>query len=768
MNEEISIEELPEFPREFLRFRGFKTLNPPQYDALKHLVTANPRNLIIAIPTGAGKTLIGEMGIARVVLFEKKKAAYLTPLIALANEKFQDFKPYEEQYRIKVAVRTGEYQSSERDLSRYDVIISTYEKWDSMTRHAPDWLNDVGIVVVDEAHMVTDIDRGPVLECMLTRMMKKYPHARLLLLSAVMPNVDQFAKWLDAETVKSDWRAVPLKKGVFSWSKVIEHSCGSTARRLTPKCRGHSCGKSVAGAIQFTDGSVRKIDAVKVDAAIPALAVDIIREGGQALIFAKSRAETVKQAQNVGSIVSQLVLKEDEKRALRQFVQETRDNLTGAVLQLDETSTLLSAIENGAAFHNAGMHSDLKGIVEDGYRRLLIKVIAATPTLAAGVNLPARRVIIQTIYRWTRTGSEKIPRWELENSMGRAGRRRYDKYGEAVLIGEESGALADGEEDPIMTYLKSPVEDIESKLFTRTGILSHMLAEIAKESGADRKYIADFFSSSFGAKSGQIDKSVANQVVSDSFNFLIKNGLIMPDGPDGKFIATNLGHKFNQMYINPESIENIRAAFAEARRKGSGFGFKPSAFSWLHLMCTMVDWDFRPINERILDEIYFNQSELLLEPTATNYQAGLEGGLVFNDYIEEVSQKQICERFRIGTSDIRKGCDNAEWLLSALLALAPVMGYQELTGSIGIALARVRKGVKEELLSLTSLKQVGRDRARHLFQVGIKTREQLLLERNYPLAARTLGEGVLRRILEENGVDVSKIEPIATRQMTLG
>lgn len=128
----------------------------------------------------------------------------------------------------------------------------------------------------------------------------------------------------------------------------------------------------------------------------------------------------------------------------------------------------------------------------------------------------------------------------------------------------------------------------------------------------------------------------------------------------------------------------------------------------------------------------------------------------------------ICERFRIGTSDIRKGCDNAEWLLSALLTLAPAMGYPELVGSIGVALARVRKGVKEELLSLTSLKQVGRDRARHLFQVGIKTREQLLLDRNYPLAARTLGEGVLRRILEENGVDISKIEPITTRQTTLG
>ncbi len=129
MSEEISIEELPDFPREFLGFRGFKTLNPPQHDALKYLTADIPRNLIVAIPTGSGKTLIGEMGMARAILYEKKKAVYLTPLIALANEKFQDFKPYEEQYRVKVAVRTGEYQSSERDLSKYDVIISTYEKW---------------------------------------------------------------------------------------------------------------------------------------------------------------------------------------------------------------------------------------------------------------------------------------------------------------------------------------------------------------------------------------------------------------------------------------------------------------------------------------------------------------------------------------------------------------------------------------------------------------------------------------------------------------
>ena len=108
------------------------------------------------------------------------------------------------------------------------------------------------------------------------------------------------------------------------------------------------------------------------------------------------------------------------------------------------------------------------------------------------------------------------------------------------------------------------------------------------------------------------------------------------------------------------------------------------------------------------------------------------------------------------------------WLLAALKGIAEVMGEKQIAASLSMVLRRVQKGVKEELLSLASLKEVGRNRARWLYKAGIKTKEDLLLASNYGKAAKIIGEGVLLRILEENGQDISKVEPSYTRQTILG
>ena len=778
--------ELPDYIRDFLEFKGMESLNPPQLDSITYLVNSeSARSLVVSAPTGSGKTLIAEIAIIETVLIQKRKAVYLTPLRALATEKYADFKAYQEKYDLKVAVRTGDYESTEEDLSYYQIIVSTYEKFDSMSRKGPEWLKNVGVVVVDEAHMLTDTERGPALECMLTRVRQRYPETRLLLLSAVMPNVRDFARWLEADSIESKWRAVPLKEGVFSWSKVVKHNCGSTSARLTPKCRTKGCGRQIGGAIAFTDGSARLIDTPGIEAAISSLAIDILNEGGQALVFARSRAETVKQAKAVGSILESKFLAPKQKEALTTFVQSSSKMLDSSDQNADETLALFSCIRNGTAFHNAGMSPALRKIVEDGFRRFLIKVVACTPTLAAGLNLPARRVIIQTINRWTREGSTEIPRWEFENMAGRAGRRAFDSYGEAVLVGDEqtkkktstmltlaqfdANVNSEGQEEdegPLMEYLQRPIELIESKLFARTALLAHMLAEICQENGGvDRVYIVNFFSASFGIKSGQVSKETYDKVVSEDFEFLAKYGLIKQE-QKGKFVATSLGQRVNQMYINPASFENIQFAFLEAKKRLARWEEIHTA-GWLHLLCSMQDWNFRAINLEYVD-YDLDPSNLLLDDSCMKYEIALEGAVVLYDFIEETEDKQIFERYNIGAGDLRTAQDNAEWLLASLKGIAEVQREYQLASSISKVLRRVQKGVKEELLSLASLKEVGSYRARLLFDSGIKTREHLLSEKNYVLAAKILGEGTLRRILKENGVDVSKIELIATRQATLG
>ncbi len=291
-----------------------------------------------------------------------------------------------------------------------------------------------------------------------------------------------------------------------------------------------------------------------------------------------------------------------------------------------------------------------------------------------------------------------------------------------------------------------------------------MLAEISQEKGVSKQYISDFFSSNFGAMSGQVDKETSEKAINEAFEFLLKYRLIKKQ--DDVFVATSLGHKINQMYINPQSYENIQSAFQTAKNRIKRWE-EIDSIAWLHLICSMVDWSFRTINLDYID-YDIDLADLILDSDCTNYDLGVEGALVLEDYINEVEDRALYEKYRIGAGDLKTAQDNAEWLLASVKALAEVSGEPQIAGSIGRVLRRVQKGVKEELLSLASLKGIGRNRARWLYNAGFKTREDVLAEKNYRKVAGIIGEGVLRSVLEESGVDVSKIETTYSRQTILG
>ncbi|HKW05413.1 MAG TPA: hypothetical protein VJN71_08955 [Nitrososphaerales archaeon] len=246
---------------------------------------------------------------------------------------------------------------------------------------------------------------------------------------------------------------------------------------------------------------------------------------------------------------------------------------------------------------------------------------------------------------------------------GRAGRRAYDPYGEAVLVGEEitkkkvkstaptlsqfdaNGSTEDEheedeDEDPLMEYLRRPIEEIESKLFTRTALLAHMLAEICQEmNGLDREYIVNFFSASLGIRSGQVDQEAYDKVLPECFEFLVKYDLKRKDLQHGNYVATSLGRRISQMYINPASFENIQFAFFEAKKRLARWE-KIHPAGWLNLFCSMQDWNFRSIN---LDYVDYNldSSNLLLDDSRMKFETALEGAAVLDDYIEETEDKQI-------------------------------------------------------------------------------------------------------------------------------
>src|SRR5947208_8923199 len=196
---------------EILKGQGIEELYPPQADAIGPALLGE--NLVLAIPTASGKSLVAYLAILASVL-RGGKALYIVPLRALAAEKYEDLKEFE-SLGIKVGISVGDYDSVDPNLERLDVMVATSERADSLLRHKTNWLQRLSVVVADEVHLINDADRGPTLEVTLAKLRQVNPGAQVLALSATIKNSEELARWLEAEHIRSEWRPVPLKQGVY-------------------------------------------------------------------------------------------------------------------------------------------------------------------------------------------------------------------------------------------------------------------------------------------------------------------------------------------------------------------------------------------------------------------------------------------------------------------------------------------------------------------------------------------------------------------------
>lgn len=202
---------LPEHILETLQNEGISELRPAQQKALDAGLLQGTSQLICT-PTASGKTLIAE--IAAMNNIKSGKAIYIVPLIALANEKYKQFKSRWGAH-AKIALSIGDMDKADPHLIDYDLIICTAEKLDSLIRHHATWLSFVNTIIIDEIHLLNDVSRGPTLEILITALKQIIPKSQLIGLSATIGNPIELASWLDATLIEDDWRPVPLKKGTL-------------------------------------------------------------------------------------------------------------------------------------------------------------------------------------------------------------------------------------------------------------------------------------------------------------------------------------------------------------------------------------------------------------------------------------------------------------------------------------------------------------------------------------------------------------------------
>jgi len=679
----MKIDELDLHPKikQILKEKGYSTLYPPQEEAVKKGLLKG-RNLVVSAPTASGKTLIAELAMLKKAYEERGKVLYLTPLRALAYEKYDEFKLYE-KLGLKVGLTTGDYDSSDPWLSEYDIIVTTNEKADSLVRHRAPWLKDVKLVVADEIHLISNVDRGPTLEMFIARLFSEDRDIQILALSATIKNAGDIASWLNGTLVKSNWRPVPLKEGVF-YDKVI----------------------------YFNDGSVKDIHGREPP--VVSLTLDTLKEGGQVLIFSNTRLNAMATAKRIEYFMREILSRSD-KRDLREIsknVLSVEPNRIGKMLA--------RLIEGGVAFHHAGLSYGARRILEKAFRENIVKVIVATPTLAAGVNLPARRVIISSYRRYNvELGYyDLIPVLEYKQMAGRAGRPKYDKYGESVLI-----AKTMDEFDMLMNeYVKAEPEAIVSKLSVEKALRSHILATVAMNMSISKAKLADIFSHTFFSYQFGINNIMLN--MKRSLTFLIEHDMVLSE--DSILKATPLGIRVSQLYIDPYSAVIIRDMLKSVN--------PGDIISYLFSISQTPDmpklYVRRGEREKYLKFFYSHADRINVALPQDEYDeyiiaSFMKTSLLIMDWINELPEDAIIEKYNVGSGDIYNITQSAEWLLYASLELSKTLGYIEHIIPLSMLRTRVKYGVKEELLELVKIPGIGRVRARMLYRYGFKTLDDL-------------------------------------------
>lgn len=426
---------------------GVEELYPPQAEAVERGVTEGA-NLVASVPTASGKTLIAQLAMLSAIaeggdsptFSGDGTALYIVPLRALAGEKAQEFEAFE-RFGLSVGVSTGNYERDGARLADNDIVVATSEKVDSLVRNGAGWIDDLSCVVADEVHLVDDDHRGPTLEVTLAKLRQQVADLQVVALSATVGNAGELAAWLDAELVDSDWRPIELRTGVH-----------------------------YGQSLHYDDGTQAELS-VGSGSQTAAVVADTLADDGSTLVFVNSRRNAEASARRLADVTGN-ALSSAERERLADIAAEIR-----GVSDTETSDELADAVASGAAFHHAGLAREHRELVEEAFRDRLVKAVSATPTLAAGVNTPARRVVVRDWQRYDGTagGMQPLDVLEVHQMFGRAGRPGLDPYGEAVLLANSHDEL----EELFDRYVYADPEPVRSKLAAEPALRTHVLAAIA-------------------------------------------------------------------------------------------------------------------------------------------------------------------------------------------------------------------------------------------------------------------------------------------------
>ena len=796
-------------PEDFVQFVendwGIKTLHPPQAEAMPSILAG--RNTMLCIPTASGKSLVAFMGLVNQIMTRNagSRGIYIVPLKALASEKLEELKQLGESLGLKIGLGIGDAPNEAKQIDDCDILVCTSEKLDSLMRSKSEVLRRVSVVVADEFHLVNDSHRGPTMEINLARIRHLLPEAQIITLSATVGNSQDLADWLDSDLIVSQWRPVSLEYATLAEldlePRAIQKSELSTASDLGPP---------------------RTLEGPKSHVAWAALS-DVYEQDGQLLVFVAARRSAQSEAKKLGQRMHKYLSKHNPEvlPALKELSEKLSRSSNSAM-----GDTLAECVKGGVAFHHAGLRHTQRSEIENAFKNRILYCLCATPTLAAGVNLPARRVLIRDLKRFEDGMSRLLPVMEVRQMLGRAGRPRYDPVGEAWLAckGGDPRQVADDIAD---RYIHGPVEDISSKLAAEPAMRFHLLSSIATGGLNTRKKIGDFFSGTYlghsqtnsylqenidsmlkwlvdkrfvrrtnvgsieenwddetpswvdaaqSASGVSFSKSKSREPTEATFGFQRASSISVGNSQsfdtealDNEYEATSMGERVAQLYIDPLSADILLDGLRRAVRRIVRKSLPVTSFSLCHLVAATPDFislwpksselDF---GSKLRQKAALVEDELLIESPIDERAMGLVKSAWCTEFwYEERDLRDIEKELGVTPGDVYSRTDLMAWLLLAareVLLRDDVfaeehLGYvAELAGMLELTRARVRAGCKEDLLQLVQVRNVGRNRARTLSEMGVRTPADLLAMSNSELdklkSKRGWGPVLVERILE--------------------
>ena len=686
---------------------GFEVLTEAQEEAVRNGLF-NRESLLIDAPTNTGKTFIGELAVLNTSKFkEYKRSFFLVPLKALAEEIFSVFMERYGEWGLDIAISTADRYENDERLMEFDVIISTYEKLNNLLIKKPEILNDVGLVVIDEIQNISDPSRGITLEILITKLKIARNNPQIIGLSATVSNADQLSKWLKANLIQIKKRDVELKEGLlYVGNQDIQF-------------RGKFLKKGDFIYKEFNSGNIdveRELNLNYVNKIVE------ISQTEQCLIF----RSTIKKVEEINRDIMSHFPEIPE-------MEEIIDEIDSIVESTPSTRRLKESIKHSVAFHHAGLLMDERRIIENAFRQGLIRVISATTTLGAGINTPAKNVIILFHKFWS---GENISVRTYKNISGRAGRlRNSEEFGRSML-------LADSEKDLEFlwdNYINARPEVVISQIPKKIRFSCAVLGLISSNVCSSRDELRFFMRMTFfGHLLSEDDLTnreyVLTELIDSEVNRLIDNGFL---NEEKGLIITELGRRCAEEQLSPETILLL---YNSIRRNEDAIkstnDYDSFITSIIHICCCTQDSYllYAPRSRTEIEELEaiwtINKDSYFYSPRDRElFLRSLRTTRMLQRWIEGMPYFNVASYAPAGV--IKRIAENIQWILRGLARLIqkPLFDFDiKFSDYLYNLSERIYFGVEEDALEIIRLRTKGihRRRAMHLARAGYNNIDSIL------------------------------------------